>query len=322
MSLNETLKIDLKKNIDMRYGENPHQMAAFFINSDDEISNPGFLYTEGKLHGKELSYNNIADISAALKMLTDLDDNSCVVIKHSNPCGAASRESCFESFKAAYEGDSMSIFGGIVGFKGVVGKDSADFLHEIFLEIIIAEEFTSEALEILTKKKNIRLIEYKNWKDKIFNEKEYEIKKVIGGYLVQERDCLSPRSEKMNLVTERNADDRELEDLVFAQTMVKHVKSNAIVIVKDKMLLGVGAGQMNRVTAANIAMNWAGDKVKGAVMGSDAFFPMDDTVRAAALRGVTAIVQPGGSVKDGDSVKACNELGLAMYFTGVRHFYH
>ncbi|HBD96429.1 MAG: hypothetical protein A2015_06615 [Spirochaetes bacterium GWF1_31_7] len=322
MAIEEHININIVKNIDMRYGENPHQMAAFFISSDAGVSGLGHLYTEGKLHGKELSYNNIADISAAIRMLTDLDDNSCIVIKHSNPCGAASRDTCYESFKAAYEGDSMSIFGGIVGFKGVVDEKTAEFLHGIFLEIIIAESFTKEAIEILTKKKNLRLIEYKKWKNEIFKEDQIEIKKVIGGYLLQNRDTINPKTESFNLVTERKATEQELDDLVFAQIMVKHVKSNAIVIVKNKMLLGVGAGQMNRVTAANIAMNWAGEKVKNAVLGSDAFFPMDDTVRTVATKGIVAIVQPGGSVKDEDSIKACNELGLSMYFTGVRHFYH
>ncbi len=322
MAIEEHVNINIVKNIDMRYGENPHQMAAFFISSDADTSSLGHLYTEGKFHGKELSYNNIADISAAVRMLTDLDDNSCIVIKHSNPCGAASRNTCYESFKAAYEGDSMSIFGGIVGFKGIVDEKTAEFLHGIFLEIIIAESFTPQAIEILTKKKNIRLIEYKKWKNEIFKEDQIEIKKVIGGYLLQNRDTVNPKTENFTLVTEKKATEQELDDLIFAQIMVKHVKSNAIVIVKNKMLLGVGAGQMNRVTSANIAMNWAGDKVKNAVLGSDAFFPMDDTVRAAAAKGVVAIVQPGGSVKDEDSIKACNESGLSMYFTGVRHFYH
>lgn len=310
----------LEKSLDMRYGENPHQNAGFYRGNDHD--GIGLVYTEGKIHGKDLSYNNIADISSAFRMLADLNKESCVVIKHSNPCGAASRETCFESFKAAYEGDSVSIFGGIVGFKGIVEQDTAELLSQIFLEIIIAEEFSQDAIHILTKKKNIRLIHYKQWKEAIFKDPADEIKKVLGGYLIQKRDIIDPKEETFDLVTTKEASEAEIEDLRFALTMVKHVKSNAIVIVKDKMLLGVGAGQMNRVSAAKIALEWADARANGAVLGSDAFFPMDDTVRLAAAHGIASIVQPGGSIKDADSIAACDELGLAMYFTGVRHFYH
>lgn len=318
--LENEVSLDLKKNIEMRYGENPHQNAAYFVETDNcGVHN---FFTEGKLHGKELSYNNIADISGALRILADLDNESCVAVKHSNPCGAATRGSVYESFKATYEGDSMSIFGGIVAMKGIVKEDTAELLSKIFLEIIIAQKFTEGAFDILSKKKNIRLMEYEKWKDSIFNEKACEVKRVLGGYLIQERDTLSPMNEEYKKITEKAATDAELEDLRFAQTIVKNVKSNAIVVVKDKMLLGVGAGQMNRVTSARIALDWAGEKARGAVIGSDAFFPMDDTVRLAAERGITAIAQPGGSVRDEDSITACNELGVAMYFTGNRHFYH
>lgn len=321
-SMDDEFTLHLIKNIDMRYGENPHQKAAYFLPAADGPNNPGNIFTEGKLHGKELSYNNIADISAAFRMLADLDDQACVAIKHSNPCGAASRATTYESFKATYEGDSMSIFGGIIGFKGSIGKDTAELLSSLFLEIIIAESYTEEALALLSQKKNIRLLEYKKWKETIFNDARYEIKRVIGGYLLQEQDHINPVEETYQCVTKKQATEADLADLKFAQTMVKHVKSNAIVVVKNRMLLGVGAGQMNRVTAAKLALDWAGDKAKGAVLGSDAYFPMDDTVRLAAARGITTIAQPGGSIKDGDSIKAADELGIAMYFTGNRHFYH
>ncbi len=321
--LADRVTIPLKRSIELRYGENPSQKASFYQVPGYSEDMTGDLFVNGKLHGKELSYNNISDASAALRILSDLADNSCVVLKHANPCGAASLETVHKSFMAAYEADKVSIFGGIVGLKGTVDKETASVLSEIFLEIVIARKFTDEAFEILSKKKNIRLIAYDNWKKTIFNEKGLpELKRVAGGILIQERDKGTPYNEEIKIVTDKKPSESEIKDLQFAQTIVKHVKSNAIVVVKNSMLLGVGAGQMNRVTSAKIALDWAGDKAKGAVIGSDAFFPMDDTVRLAASRGINSIIQPGGSVKDEDSVKACNELGLSMAFTGERHFLH
>ncbi len=319
---NEKITIPLRKNLDVRYGENPHQEGAYYSIPDFPENNLSEFFDKGKLNGKELSYNNINDISAVMRILADLDANSCVAVKHCNPCGAAQRTTTFESFKAAYEGDSMSIFGGIIGFKGIVGLDTAELLNGIFLEIIIASDFTPEALDLLTKKKNLRLLSYKKWEDKIFNEDTFEIKKVLGGVLIQEKNQSIPKNETYKVVTKKTPEQSEINDLKFAQTLVKHVKSNAIVIVKDNMLIGVGAGQMNRVTAAKIALDWAKEKAEGAVLGSDAYFPMDDTVKLAASRGIKAIAQPGGSIKDEDSIKACDELGLSMCFTGFRHFYH
>ena len=315
--------IPLKKDFDLRYGENPHQKAAYYTipgSKEDKISD---FFTKGKLHGKELSYNNIQDISAAMRILNDMGEESCVVLKHSNPCGAASRGTTHDSFMAAYDGDKVSIFGGIVAFKGSIKKETAEVMSEIFLEIIIAHSFDKDAYEILSKKKNIRLMEYNKWKDKIFvDDKLSEVKRAIDGFIVQSKDDSNPYNEEIKYPTEKEPSEEELADLKFAQTLVKHVKSNAIVVVKDKMLLGVGAGQMNRVTAAKIALDWAGEKSIGAVMGSDAFFPMDDTVRLASERGITSIIQPGGSVRDQDSINACNELGISMVFTGNRHFLH
>jgi len=322
-NIEDKINLPLKKNIDMRYGENPHQIASYYSIPDYKENNISDFFTVGKLHGKELSYNNINDVSSCMRMLSDLGDNSCVVIKHSNPCGASERNSVYDSFMAAYEGDKTSIFGGIVGIKGSLDKKTAEVLSEIFLEIVIAKEFDKDAFEILSKKKNIRLMEYKNWEKMIFKDNLcLDIKKVVGGFLIQEKDSTNPKNEEFKVVTKLSPTQKQLEDLKFAQTMVKHVKSNAIVVVKDKMLIGVGSGQMNRVTSAKIALDWAGDKAKGSIIGSDAFFPMDDTVRLAAERGISAIVQPGGSVKDEDSIKACDELGISMVFTGVRHFLH
>lgn len=314
--------IPLKKNIEMRYGENPHQNAAFYSFVDYPEKRVSDFFEKGKRHGKQLSYNNILDISAIIKILSDLPDKSCVVLKHSNPCGAAIDETIYKSFMSAYEGDPVSIFGGIVGVKGELDKDTAAKMSEIFLEIIIAEKISDEAFEILSKKKNIRLMEYAQWKDIFFKDKSKEFRKATGGMLIQEKDTLSPFDEKVEIVTDTKADDYTMKNLIFAQTMVKHVKSNAIVVVKDMKLIGVGAGQMNRVTAARIALDWAKEKAEGAVMASDAFFPMDDTVRLAAGYGIKAIIQPGGSIKDQDSIDACNELKIAMGVTGKRHFYH
>ncbi|MCG8569369.1 MAG: bifunctional phosphoribosylaminoimidazolecarboxamide formyltransferase/IMP cyclohydrolase [Spirochaetes bacterium] len=314
--------IPLVKSQELRYGENPHQNAGFYGFPDFPDKMLSRFYLDGKLHGKELSYNNIMDTHGTIKILTDLPDQAVVVIKHSVPCGAAIRSSVYESFQAAHQGDPVSIFGGIVGLKGIVDKQTAEELSKIFLEIIIAESFTEEALEILTKKKNIRLLQYHDWKNQLFSEAKQEFKKVVGGFLVQDKDHINPVSEKLEVVTQIKPDSKQLSDLRFAQTMVKHVKSNGIVIVKDQMLLGVGTGQTNRVTAAKIALDWAGDTATGAVLGSDAFFPMDDTVRLAAERGIRAIIQPGGSKRDNDSIAACNELNVTMVMTGIRHFYH
>jgi len=315
--------IPLMKETDLRYGENPHQKGAYYSIPGDKESKVSDFFTEGKLHGKELSYNNINDITAAIRILGDIPDESCVVIKHANPCGAAARKTTHESFKAAYESDKVSIFGGIVGFKGEVKKETAELLSDIFLEIIIAKSFDEEAFNILSKKKNIRLMEYRKWEKYIFSdEKSFETKRVLDGYIFQTKDNATAYDEDLNYVTQKKPSKDDEEDLKFAQTIVKHVKSNAIVIVKDKMLFGVGAGQMNRVTAAKIALDWAGYKTKGAVMASDAFFPMDDTVRLAGERGIKAIIQPGGSIKDQDSIDACNELSISMVFTGKRHFLH
>lgn len=322
-NLGNSFSIPFKKKIDLRYGENPHQKAYFASITGYNDKNLADFYTDGKIHGKELSYNNISDISASINILKDLEDNSCVVIKHNNPCGAASKGDIYKSFVASYEGDPVSIFGGIVGFKGIVDKESALLLEKIFLEIIVAESFTEEALEILKQKKNIRLLEYRNWKNIIFSESDfYEVKRVSGGFLFQDRDSINPYNEEFKVVTKRIPTEEEIIDMKFGQSIVKHVKSNAIVIVKDKMLLGVGAGQMNRVTSARIALDWAKDKAKDAILASDAFFPMDDTVKLAAERGIKAIIQPGGSIKDNDSIEACNKLGISMVFTGIRHFLH
>ncbi|MCR2823417.1 bifunctional phosphoribosylaminoimidazolecarboxamide formyltransferase/IMP cyclohydrolase [Lederbergia panacisoli] len=309
-----TFTYELKQNL--RYGENPHQKAAFYKNP---LGSAFSVANAEQLHGKELSYNNIHDADAALQLVKDFDEPAAVAVKHMNPCGAGIGATASEAFKKAYEADSTSIFGGIVAFNREVDGDTARQLHEIFLEIIIAPAFSKEALDILTSKKNIRLLTIP------FNgakKREKVLTSVEGGLLVQDQDSFTYEDAEITIPTKRKPTDEELAALKLAWKVVKHVKSNAIVVAGNDMTLGVGAGQMNRVGAAKIALEQAGERAKGAVLASDAFFPMSDTVEEAASKGITAIIQPGGSIRDDESIKACDEHGIAMIFTGVRHFKH
>ncbi|RKJ31610.1 bifunctional phosphoribosylaminoimidazolecarboxamide formyltransferase/IMP cyclohydrolase PurH, partial [Butyricicoccus sp. 1XD8-22] len=272
-----------------------------------------------QLHGKELSYNNIQDGNAALQIVKEFDIPAAVAVKHMNPCGVGTGESIGEAFDKAYEADSTSIFGGIVALNREVDAALADKLGGIFLEIIIAPSFTDEALEILTKKKNIRLMTISFAQEK---QDQFKVVSVEGGLLVQEDDKFGFNEADIKVVTDREPTEEEWEALKLGWAVVKHVKSNAIVVNDTQMTLGIGAGQMNRVGAAKIALEQAGSKANGAVLASDAFFPMSDTVETAAAAGITAIIQPGGSIKDQDSIDKANEYGIAMVFTGVRHFKH
>lgn len=303
-----TKTYDLKETL--RYGENPHQKASLYTTIEQEA---WAMTSANLLHGKQLSYNNIQDGQAALDLLAEFDENSCVVVKHMNPCGVASATTIHDAFVKAYEADPISIFGGIVAVNGTVEAETAKLLNGIFLELVIATDFTDEAFEILSQKKNIRLLTFKQGPITTLTT----AKTLPGGYLVQDVD-ITPDTE---WVTKTKVDNND-EDLKFAQKVVKHIKSNAIVLVKDKQTVGIGAGQMNRVGAAAIALEQAGDKANGATVGSDAFFPMRDTVDLLAKAGVKAIVQPGGSLKDQESIDACDEAGVAMLFTSVRHFKH
>ena len=307
-----------EKAQELRYGENPHQKAIFY----KEIGHfTGTLAAAKQLHGKELSYNNINDANGALDLVKEFDAPCAVAVKHANPCGVGIGDTIFEAYSRAYESDPVSIFGGIVALNRPCDKETAQKMSEIFLEIIIAPSFTPEALEILTAKKNLRLMELpdiakKNTADMV------DYKKVAGGLLVQGLDLEIMDEENLKVVTKRAPTAEELETMKFAMRVVKHTKSNAIVLAKDNATIGVGPGQTNRVTALKIAINYAGDKAKGSVLASDAFFPFDDSVEAAAAAGVTAIIQPGGSVRDEDSIRACDKYGIAMVFTGMRHFKH
>lgn len=300
----------------LRYGENPHQKAAFYskpLGSDFSIA-----YAE-QLHGKELSYNNIQDANAAIQIVKEFDAPAAVAVKHMNPCGVGTADTIAEAFGKAYEADPVSIFGGIIALNREVDAETAEQLSGIFLEIIIAPSFTEEAKAILTKKKSIRLLTISFEQHK---QDQWNTVSVEGGLLMQEPDRFGFKDAEIRVATDREPTEAEWEAMKLGWAVVKHVKSNAIVVSDDHMTLGVGAGQMNRVGAAGIALTQAGERAKGAALASDAFFPMDDTVEAAAKAGITAIIQPGGSVKDEDSIKKANEYGIAMVFTGVRHFKH
>lgn len=309
----ENLNLSFEKVSELRYGENSHQRAAFY----KEIKS-GYSLAEAKqLHGKELSYNNIQDTNAVIDILKEFKEPTVVAVKHMNPCGVGSAEDIDEAWKKAYEADPISIFGGIVGVNRKVTEKMAEEMSKIFLEVIIAPEYEEKALEILTQKKNIRVMKMDMSKE-IENKLKYV--SVLDGILVQEHD--EKEIEELNQVTKEGVSEKELEDLKFAWKVVKHVKSNAIVIAKDKKTIGIGAGQMNRVGSAKIALEQGKELCKGAVMASDAFFPMDDTVKEAAKYGIKSIIQPGGSIRDKDSIEACDENGIAMIFTKIRHFKH
>ena len=309
----ERLTLSYNLQDSLRYGENPHQKAYHYVQDNNESY---ALQNAVQLHGKEMSYNNIQDASAALDILAEFDETTCVAVKHMNPCGVATGSSVFEAYSRAYEADPVSIFGGIVAVNGKVDKETAEKMHSIFLEIILATDYDEEALEILTKKKNLRIykLSEKN------NNHEQQIKSVRGGILVQ--DFNDKLADEYESVTEKKVDESQQRDIEFGLKVVKHVKSNAIVVVKDGQTLGIGAGQMNRVGSCKIALEQAGEKARGAVLASDAFFPMRDSADIAADYGIAAIVQPGGSIRDQESIDTCNEKGVAMVFSKIRHFKH
>lgn len=316
--LNEKLFLEFDRVQGLRYGENPHQQANFY-RSAAEVSYS--LATARQLNGKELSYNNIQDANAALQIVREFSEPFCVGLKHMNPCGAAIGKDALEAWTKAYEADKVSIFGGIVATNREITREVAEAMKPIFLEIIMAPKFSEEALEVLSTKKNLRLLEVKMEPEE-GTQPQYV--SVNGGLLVQQLDLETREVMPEMCVTKQLPSEEELTDLKFGWRIVKHVKSNAIVAVKGGQTLGVGAGQMNRIGSAEIALNQANEKgVKGGiVLASDGFFPFDDCVTLAAERGVTAIVQPGGSVRDEDSIKKADEKQITMLFTGERHFKH
>ncbi len=311
----DQLSLALNKVQDLRYGENPQQKAAFYAAAGKRTG----LAAANQLQGKELSFNNLNDLNAAWELVKEFKESTAVAVKHANPCGVGSALTIYEAYQLAYEADPVSIFGGIVALNRPVGAATAREMNEIFLEVIAAPEFTEEALQIFSEKKDTRLLEI-SLED---NEKRAaDLKKVAGGVLLQSIDNEPVDVSKGEVVTEKRPTKEQLEDLNFAQKVVKHVRSNAIVVAAGGRTIGVGAGQMNRIGAAKIALNQAGEKAKGAVIGSDAFFPFPDIIDEAGKAGISAIVQPGGSVKDDESIRLCNRLGIAMVFTGRRYFKH
>ena len=315
----QNLTVTFEKVQEMRYGENPHQKAAFYRDLGDVA---GTLPAAKQLYGKELSYNNINDANGALDILKEFGtEKPCAVaVKHTNPCGVGIGETIHEAYLNAYNSDPVSIYGGIVALNRKVDMETAEELAKIFLEIIIAPGFDEDAYERLAKKKNIRLMELPDCA-KPNEPGTLDMKKVVGGLLVQELDT-KLLGDELKVVTKRAPSEEEMEQLLFAWKVVKQTKSNAIVLAKDSATVGVGPGQTNRVTALDLAIRYAGDKAEGSVMASDAFFPFSDCVELAAKHGITAIIQPGGSIRDEDSIKACDEAGIAMVFTGTRHFKH
>ncbi|WP_059174280.1 bifunctional phosphoribosylaminoimidazolecarboxamide formyltransferase/IMP cyclohydrolase [Bacillus sp. FJAT-27445] len=312
----ESLTVTYELKDRLRYGENPHQQAAFY---KSPLSGGGSIASAEQLHGKELSYNNINDANAALQLVREFSEPAAVAVKHMNPCGAGTGETALAAFLKAYEADPVSIFGGIVAFNREVDSKVAEKLYEIFLEIVIAPSYTEEALAILQKKKNLRLLTVS---ERGVIKPERNLVSVEGGLLVQDQDIYTLDNAGIVVPTVRRPTEDEWMALKLGWKVVKHVKSNAIVIANKERTVGIGAGQMNRIGAAKIALGQAGEQAAGAALASDAFFPMDDTVEAAARAGITAIIQPGGSIRDEDSIKKADEYGIAMVFTGVRHFKH
>jgi len=302
------LSVSYKKQMDLRYGENPHQSAAYYVSA----ASNGAMKDFQQLNGKELSYNNIKDMDIAWKVVCEFDEIACCALKHNTPCGVAIGDSVLDTYKKAYECDPMSIFGGIVAFNKKVDKETAEELKKIFLEVVIAPEFDDDALEVLKGKKNLRVVRCLS-----LAEGKINLVNVDGGILVQSAD--DKLTDDIKVVTKNSPTQEEMKDLIFAMKVVKYVKSNAIVVVKDGRTKGIGVGQVNRIWAAEHALERA---VDGTILASDAFFPFGDVVELAAKYNIKAIIQPGGSIKDSQSIEMCDKNGIAMVFTGIRHFKH
>lgn len=322
-SFPQTLTLTYEKVQEMRYGENSHQRAALY----KEIANlKGSLTCANQLHGKELSYNNINDTNGALELLKEFDEPTVVACKHGNPCGVGSADTIYDAWRKAYEADKTSIFGGIVVANRTIDEKIAADINSMFMEVVVAPSYTDEAKEILCQKKNIRILELPDISEKQPAD-ALDMKKINGGMVVQSIDNQLYNEEELTVVTDRKPTEKEMEDLKFAWKVVKYVKSNGIALAKNKQSIGIGPGQVNRIWATEQSIEHANTQIgegtcEGAVLASDAFFPFDDCVEAAAKAGITAIIQPGGANRDQDSIDKCNEHGIAMVFTNMRHFRH
>jgi phosphoribosylaminoimidazolecarboxamide formyltransferase/IMP cyclohydrolase len=326
----ETLSLPMHKLKDLRYGENPHQNAAFYttVPTTNELS-LRTLATAVQLHGRELSFNNLLDIDSAWTAARDFQQAPCVVIvKHTNPCGLACHTDLAEAYKRAHSGDPQAAYGGIVGINRTVDLATAQAISAVFYEAIVAPDFTPEALELLRKKRDLRLIamgERSTPRKGEFTwlpDSKLDFKRVTGGFVVQDYQATEDPDLKLQVVTKRQPTLEEITDLRFAWRTVKHVKSNAIVLAHQLTVVGVGAGQMKRVDSVELAVRHAKDRARNSVLASDAYFPFADGVQRAIEAGVTAIIQPGGSIRDEESIKVADNHGIAMVFTKVRHFRH
>jgi len=310
----EILTLTYKKANNLRYGENPHQSAALYGDS---------LNIFEKIHGKELSYNNILDINSALQLIIEFDEPTCAIIKHTNPCGVATAENLVEAYQKAFNTDTVSPFGGIIVFNRKIDKNTAEIVHDLFTELIIAPNFEEDAFNLLTKKKDRRLIKINL--NEIKSNLSYDIRSVLGGILIQRSDKDLIDDNQLKVVTQRIPNPVELRSLMFAWKVCKHVKSNAIVYASEHQTLGIGAGQMSRVDSSRIAVEKAkfmGLNLNGSVVASDAFFPFPDGLIEANEAGATAVIQPGGSIRDNEVIEEANKRNMAMIFTGIRHFRH
>lgn len=312
----EKLTLAYKGKRELRYGENPHQSASFY---EEVLESKGNLRDAKQIHGKELSFNNINDANGALETLKEFKDPTVVGVKHSNPCGIGSGEDITEAYEKAYICDTASIFGGIIAANREIEASVAEKINEIFIEIVMAPSYTEEAIEILTQKKNIRILQIDHIMNKKYKEKN--IKKVLGGLLIQDRDNIL-LGEDLAIVTKKEPTIEELKELIFAWKAAKSVKSNGVVISKNMATIGIGLGEVNRAWAVENAIRRAGEDVNGAYIGSDGFFPFKDSIEMLAKANIKAIIQPGGSMKDQEVIDEANKHGIIMCFTGVRHFKH
>ena len=319
----ENLSFASKRRQMLTYGENPHQKAGLYVYNDKAVS----AANAEVIQGKELSFNNILDADSALEMVKEFEHPAAVIVKHNNPCGVAAAHNIAEAYEKAFNCDPVSSFGGIFAFNREVDLETAEKISEIFCEVIIAPSFSLGALEKLSGKKNLRLLATGEF-EKGKSDKGYNAKSIKGGFLLQEKDNIVFNESDLKVVTKRKPSKQEMQDLIFAFTVCKHVKSNAIVYAKDGATVGIGAGQMSRVDSSRIGAwkaketNRNSDSAEGAVLASDAFFPFADGLEAAAQQGVTAVIQPGGSKRDQEVIGAADKVGIAMVFTGVRHFRH
>ena len=314
-ALPAALTLPLTRAATLRYGENPHQAGGLYV--------PAGMPSSGvagakQLHGRELSFNNLMDADAAWRTVGDFDEPAVAVVKHANPCGLACRQDQAEAYRRAYEGDTVSAFGGIVGFNRTVTAAAAEAMDPVFYEVVVAPGYDPAALEIFRKKRNLRVLAV----EREAGSQGYDLRPISGGLLVQSRDVIDEDPSGWKTATNRAPTQEEMDDLVFAWKAAKHLKSNAIVFAKDRALVGMGAGQPNRVVSVHLSQRTAGSRASGSVLASDAFFPFPDNIELAADAGVTAVVQPGGSVRDEEVIEEANKRGLAMVFTGVRHFRH